>query len=209
MFDWLHAIADWTLDFADSGAAVVALALVALSESVFFPVPPDPLLIAIGIRQPEAAIWLAALCTVASVAGGVVGRWLGIRYGRPLLLRVAPADKVDAAERMYRRYGAWAVIASAITPIPFKVFTVLSGVMDMELRGFLVAALIGRGIRFMTVGVLIALYGDSVEELIRERFEYVTIGAVAAGLALVAALLAVRHVRRRSVASDSGLRDND
>ena len=209
MFDWLHAIADWTLDFADSGAAVVALALVALSESVFFPVPPDPLLIAIGIRQPEAAIWLAALCTVASVAGGVVGRWLGIRYGRPLLLRVAPADKVDAAERMYRRYGAWAVIASAITPIPFKVFTVLSGVMDMELRGFLVAALIGRGIRFMTVGVLIALYGDSVEELIRERFEYVTIGAVTAGLALVAALLAVRHVRRRSVASDSGLRDND
>ncbi len=209
MFDWLHAIADWTLDFADSGAAVVALALVALSESVFFPVPPDPLLIAIGIRQPEAAIWLAALCTVASVAGGVIGRWLGIRYGRPLLLRVAPADKVDAAERMYRRYGAWAVIASAITPIPFKVFTVLSGVMDMELRGFLVAALIGRGIRFMTVGVLIALYGDSVEELIRERFEYVTIGAVAAGLALVAALLAVRHVRRRSVASDSGLRDND
>ena len=209
MFDWLHAIADWTLDFADSGAAVVALALVALSESVFFPVPPDPLLIAIGIRQPEAAIWLAALCTVASVAGGVIGRWLGIRYGRPLLLRVAPADKVDAAERMYRRYGAWAVIASAITPIPFKVFTVLSGVMDMELRGFLVAALIGRGIRFMTVGVLISLYGDSVEELIRERFEYVTIGAVAAGLALVAALLAVRHVRRRSVASDSGLRDND
>ena len=209
MFDWLHAIADWTLDFADSGAAVVALALVALSESVFFPVPPDPLLIAIGIRQPEAAIWLAALCTVASVAGGVVGRWLGIRYGRPLLLRVAPADKVDAAERMYRRYGAWAVIASAITPIPFKVFTVLSGVMDMELRGFLVAALIGRGIRFMTVGVLIALYGDSVEELIRERFEYVTIGAVIAGLALVAALLAVRHVRRRSVASDSGLSEKD
>ncbi len=209
MFDWLHAIADWTLDFADSGAAVVALALVALSESVFFPVPPDPLLIAIGIRQPEAAIWLAALCTVASVAGGVIGRWLGIRYGRPLLLRVAPADKVDAAERMYRRYGAWAVIASAITPIPFKVFTVLSGVMDMELRGFLVAALIGRGIRFMTVGVLIALYGDSVEELIREQFEYVTIGAVVAGLALVAALLAVRHVRRRSVASDSGLSEKD
>jgi undecaprenyl-diphosphatase len=209
MFDWLHAIADWTLDFADSGAAVVALALVALSESVFFPVPPDPLLIAIGIRQPEAAIWLAALCTVASVAGGVVGRWLGIRYGRPLLLRVAPADKVDAAERMYRRYGAWAVIASAITPIPFKVFTVLSGVMDMELRGFLVAALIGRGIRFMTVGVLIALYGDSVEELIRERFEYVTIGAVTAGLALVAALLAARRFRRRSVASNGGPSEKD
>ena len=143
------------------------------------------------------------------MAGGVIGRWLGIRYGRPLLLRVAPADKVDAAERMYRRYGAWAVIASAITPIPFKVFTVLSGVMDMELRGFLVAALIGRGIRFMTVGVLIALYGDSVEELIREQFEYVTIGAVVAGLALVAALLAVRHVRRRSVASDSGLSEKD
>ena len=209
MFDWLHAIADWTLDFADSGAAVVALALVALSESVFFPVPPDPLLIAIGIRQPEAAIWLAALCTVASVAGGVVGRWLGIRYGRPLLLRVAPADKVDAAERMYRRYGAWAVIASAITPIPFKVFTVLSGVMDMDLKGFLVAALIGRGIRFMTVGVLIALYGDSVEELIRERFEYVTIGAVTAGLALVAALLAARRFRRRSVASNGGKSEKD
>ncbi len=197
MLDWLHALADWTLDFADSGAAVVALVLVSLSESVFFPVPPDPLLIAIGIRQPEAAIWLAALCTVASVAGAVIGRWLGIRFGRPLLHRFASPDKVDAAERMYRKYGAWAVIASAITPIPFKVFTVLSGVMGMELKGFVLAALVGRGLRFMTVGVLIALYGESVEELIRERFEYVTIGVLAAGVALVAVLLAARRFRRR------------
>ncbi len=209
MLDWLHALADWTLDFADSGAAVVALVLVSMSESVFFPVPPDPLLIAIGIRQPEAAIWLAALCTVASVAGAVVGRWLGIRIGRPLLHRFASADKVEAAERMYRKYGAWAVIASAITPIPFKVFTVLSGVMGMELKGFVLAALVGRGLRFMAVGVLIALYGESVEKLILERFEYVTLGAVAAGIALVAVLLAARKLRRKSVVASREFADNE
>ena len=208
MLDWLHALADWTLDFADSGAAVVALALVSMSESVFFPVPPDPLLIAIGIRQPEAAIWLAALCTAASVAGAVVGRWLGIRFGRPLLRRFASADKVDAAERMYRKYGVWAVIASAITPIPFKVFTVLSGVMGMELKGFVFAALVGRGLRFMAVGALIALYGESVEELIRERFEYVTIVAAAAGIALVAVLLAARRLRRGRAAANGELSDS-
>ena len=208
MLDWLHALADWTLNFADSGAAVVALVLVSMSESVFFPVPPDPLLIAIGIRQPEAAIWLAVLCTAASVAGAVVGRWLGIHFGRPLLHRFASADKVDAAERMYRRYGAWAVVASAITPIPFKVFTVLSGVMGMELKGFVLAALVGRGLRFMAVGVLIALYGESVEELILERFEYVTIGGAATAVALVAVLLVARRLRRRRVPSNGELSDD-
>lgn len=209
MLDWLHALADWTLDFADSGTAVVALVLVSMSESVFFPVPPDPLLIAIGIRQPEAAIWLAVLCTAASVAGAVVGRWLGIRFGRPLLHRFASADKVVAAERMYRRYGAWALIASAITPIPFKVFTVLSGVMGMDLKSFVLAALVGRGLRFMAVGVLIALYGESVEELIRERFEYVTIGAVVAGIALVAAWLVVRRLRCGRAVADGEFSDGE
>lgn len=196
MLDWLHAIADWTLEFADSDAALAALVLVAVSESVFFPVPPDPLLIAIGIRQPEAAILLAVLTTVASVAGGVIGRWLGVRFGRPLLRRLAPQDKIDAAERMYRKYGAWALIASAITPIPFKVFTVLSGVMDMDMRRFLLAAFVGRGVRFLAVGTLIALYGEEVEQLITERLDYITIAVLVATVALAAAYLLLRRIRR-------------
>ena len=110
---------------------------------------------------------------------------------------------------MYRKYGAWAVIASAITPIPFKVFTVLSGVMGMELKGFLLAALVGRGLRFMAVGVLVALYGESVEELILERFEYVTIGAVAAAVALVVVLLAARRLRGRRAVANGEFSDNE
>ena len=195
MLDWLHAIADWTLDFADSDAALVALVLVAVSESVFFPVPPDPLLIAIGISQPHMAIWLALLTTVSSVAGGVIGRWLGVRFGRPLLRRLATQGKIDAAERMYRKYGAWAVIASAITPIPFKVFTVLSGVMDMDMRRFLIAAFVGRAVRFLAVGALIALYGEEVEQLITERLDYITIGALVAMVALAGAYLLLRRLR--------------
>ena len=84
MIDLLRELSDWTAGFAESDWSVVILAVAAFTESIFFPVPPDPLLIAIAIPQPHAALWLAALVTASSVAGAVVGHWLGLRFGRPL-----------------------------------------------------------------------------------------------------------------------------
>lgn len=195
MFDLLHELSDWTLSLAESEWALVLLVLVAFSESIFFPIPPDPLLIAIGIADPPAAIWAAALATLASVAGGVVGHYLGRRVGRPLLYKFVSEDKVSRAEALFERYGAWAILAAAITPIPYKVFTILAGVMNLRMRPFLLASLVGRSIRIMTVGVLIYLFGESVREFIDHNFELLTVGAMGMMIVMVLAYLAFRRMR--------------
>ena len=199
MFDLLHDLSDWTLSLAESEWALVLLALVAFSESIFFPIPPDPLLIAIGIADPSMAIWAAALATLASVAGGVVGHYLGRRVGRPLLYRFVSEDKVARAEALFERYGAWAILAAAITPIPYKVFTILAGVMNLRMRPFLLASLVGRSIRIMTVGVLIYLFGESVREFIDHNFELLTVGAMALMVVMAVAYLVVRRTKLRTL----------
>ena len=198
MFDLLHDLSDWTLSLAESEWALVLLALVAFSESIFFPIPPDPLLIAIGIADPSMAIWAAALATLASVAGGIVGHYLGRRVGRPLLYKFVSEDKVSRAEALFERYGAWAILAAAITPIPYKVFTILAGVMNLRMRPFLLASLVGRSIRIMTVGVLIYIFGESVREFIDHNFELLTVGAMGMMIVMVLAYLVFRRMRFRT-----------
>ena len=198
MFDLLHDLSDWTLSLAESEWALVLLVLVAFSESIFFPIPPDPLLIAIGIADPSAAIWAAALATAASVAGGVVGHYLGRRIGRPLLNKFVSEDKIARAESLFERYGAWAILAAAITPIPYKVFTILAGVMNLRMRPFLLASLVGRSARIMTVGVLIYLFGESVRDFIDHNFELLTVAAGAGMVGVAAAYLVFRRMRGRT-----------
>ena len=198
MFDLLHDLSDWTLSLAESEWALVLLALVAFSESIFFPIPPDPLLIAIGIADPSVAIWAAALATLASVAGGIVGHYLGRRVGRPLLYKFVSEDKVSRAEALFERYGAWAILAAAITPIPYKVFTILAGVMNLRMRPFLLASLVGRSIRIMTVGVLIYIFGESVREFIDHNFELLTVGAMGIMIVMVLAYFVFRRMRLRT-----------
>ena len=200
MVDFLKDLSDWVLDFADSDWAAPALAINSFFESIFFPVPPDPLLIGISIRQPEAALWLAALTTVSSVAGAVGGHWLGRRFGRPLLYRLVAEHRVAAVERMVKRHGAWAVLVAAFTPIPYKVFAISAGVMDLNMRTFITASLIGRGARFFILGGLLFFYGESVEKFIDENFDIITIGAsVALVVGLGVLLFFARRRRARNV----------
>ena len=201
MLDLLHDLKDWTLDFADSEWALAALLLLTFSESTFFPIPPDPLLIAIGVANPSSAIWVAALVTAASVAGAFVGHLLGRRVGRPLLYRLVSEDKVARAEALFNRYGAWAILVAAFTPIPYKVFTILAGVLDLPIRPFMLASLVGRGARFLTIGVLIYLFGDPIQDFIDEQFELLTIAAAAGLVVLLAGYLVYRRVRSGSDSS--------
>ena len=200
MFDLLHDLSDWTLSLAESEWALVLLVLVAFSESIFFPIPPDPLLIAIGVADPSVAIWAAALATAASVVGGVVGHYLGRRIGRPLLNKFVSEDKIARAESLFERYGAWAILAAAITPIPYKVFTILAGVMNLRMRSFLLASLVGRSARIMTVGVLIYVFGESVREFIDHNFELLTVGAGLGMVGLGVAWVVYSRMRARRVA---------
>ena len=202
MISLFKDLTDWVVGFADSDWSALVLAVNSFVESVFFPVPPDALLIGISLRQPEMSLWLAALATVSSVSGAVVGYWLGRRVGRPLLYRLVPQSKVVAVERMFQRHGTWAVLVAAITPIPYKVFTITAGILELDMRSFIIASLIGRGVRFFTLGGLLYVYGDSIEDFIGENFDIITVGTAAALLVALAILfVVVRRGRARNVVS--------
>ncbi len=194
MFEWLHDLSAWVKDFSDSPWSAVLLGANSFTEAIFFPVPPDPLLIAISIPQPHLALWLAALVTVTSVAGAFVGYWLGRRYGRPILYRFVSGPRVLTVERLFKKYGAWAILLAAFTPIPYKVFAISAGVLDLDSRSFIIASLVGRGLRFFAIGVLVMAFGESIESFIDSNFETVTI---ASGAALAVLLAGVVLVRRR------------
>ena len=192
----LHDLREWLIDWADSPIAPIALALITASESIFFPIPTDPLLIALALRHPDAALVLAALTIAASVLGGVVGHWLGVRFGRPLLLRlnIRHAERVEA---LLQRWGFWAVAAAGLTPIPYKVFTIGAGVAGIPRTQFVFASIVGRGLRFGVYGVLIFFWGERFTSFITDRFDLVVSGFAAAAVVALLAWLGWRMLRAR------------
>ena len=205
MIELIHDLGDWVVGFAGSDWAVLVLGFSSFIEAIFFPIPPDALLIGMGIIQPNLAIWFGVLVTVTSVAGALVGHWLGLRLGRPLLQRWFPSDKVEAVERLLQRYGVWAVLLFAITPLPYKVFAITAGALDLDRRTFMIASLVGRGARFITIGVLLFFFGEEAKSFIGDNFE--VLSAVVAA-ALIAGAIAVGVAHRRRRAGDPALRDS-
>ncbi len=191
----LHDLEEWLLAFAESEWAIGVLALASFSEAIFFPVPPDPLLLGIAVVQRPLALWLAILVTLTSVAGALVGHWLGRRLGRPILNRLFSERAIEVAETWLSRYGAWATAIAAFTPIPYKVFAITAGVLDLDRRTFVIASLIGRGARFLALGALAMLFGEEIRTFIDDNFGTLTI---AAGIAVVLLLVAWQLFRRRA-----------
>ena len=203
----LRELSDWVVSFADSDWSILILAVSSFFESIFFPIPPDPLLIGMGVLHPEAAIWLAAITTVSSVAGAVVGHWLGGRLGRPVLLRYVKQSRVETVERMFKRHGAWAVLIAAFTPIPYKVFAITAGVLELDRRTFILVSLIGRGARFFILGSVLFFYRDSidsVEEFIDSNFDVLTLSAGVALLVSLGVVVVIARIRRTRSVEDPG-----
>ena len=196
MSELLTELAHWTDGFAQSDWSSILLFLLAFSESIFFPIPPDPLLMEIGIAKPDSAIWLAGLVTVGSVAGAFVGHTLGRKLGRPVLNRFVSDRKLGQAESLFDKFGVWAIIIAAFTPIPYKVFAILAGVMKLPVRPFLIASLIGRGARFFLIGVLIFVFGESIQTFFDDYFMWITIAVGLGIVAIVAATFIVTRARK-------------
>lgn len=175
LLDQAHALSDWMLAWSESTWAPVALFIFSFWESSFFPVPPDPLLIAMGVARPEFALVFAAICTLGSVMGAAFGYYIGKRGGRPLALRIFKEEKIRVAESMYKRYDVWAIGAAAFTPLPYKVFTITAGIADLNFGRFMIASLLGRAGRFFLVGLLITFFGNSIRNAIDEYFNYFTV----------------------------------
>jgi undecaprenyl-diphosphatase len=179
----LHDIREWLVEWADSPVGPIALAALTTSESIFFPIPTDPLLIALALRNPDAALLLAALTITTSVIGGVIGHWLGLRFGRPLLARLHNRH-IERIEKMFHDWGFWAIALAGLTPIPYKVFTIGAGVFGIPRTQFIVASIVGRGIRFGSYGVLIFIWGDRFKEFIEQHFDFM-ISVAALGIIIV------------------------
>ena len=194
MIELYHDLSNWVVSFAESDWAIVLLALSSFVEAIFFPVPPDPLLVAVALAQPDIAIWLGVMTAAASVAGAVVGYWLGAWLGRPLLLRMFSEDRIGYVESLFERYGVWATLAAAFTPIPYKVFAIAAGSMRMNLKGFVLASAVGRGVRFVALGALVMVFGEPIADLVGSNFEIITLGIAA--LAITAAVVWVIWRRR-------------
>ncbi len=169
----LRSLYDWTLSLARHPHAMWALAVVAFIESSVFPVPPDVLMIAMIVAQPSRAFVIATVATLASVAGGLAGYWIGYgafeTLGRPVLEFYGKDAYFDDFAARYNEWGAWAVLIAGITPFPYKVITIMSGVTGLSLGVFVVASLIARSVRFFIVAALLWKFGAPIRDFIERR----------------------------------------
>lgn len=156
---------------------VQGLAINSAVESFFLVPPPDFLLIAMDLAKPEKALYYASICTFASILGAAIGYFIGLFGGRPVFnyLFKNKHDKFDAVERMYNEYGSFAVFFSAFTPIPYKVFTIASGVLKMNFWKFILASFFGRGGRFFLVSLVLMFFGEAVKKYLELVILAVTI----------------------------------
>lgn len=170
------------------------LLVLAFTESSFFPIPPDLMLIPLSLAKPDRALWYALLCTAASVSGGYLGYILGRVVGQPLLTRIASEQTIDRVGDLFTRYGVWAVFFAGLTPIPYKVFTISAGLFSMPVPAFILGSVLGRGLRFFLVASLIMFIGEEAVAFISANFNWLTV--VVAGGAILLYLL-MRRSRRR------------
>ncbi|MBM3933122.1 MAG: DedA family protein [SAR202 cluster bacterium] len=187
MSDLFHELSDWLAGVADSDWAIAVLGLASFIEAIFFPIPPDPLMLGIAVLRPGISIWLGVWVTATSVLGALVGYWVGKKLGRPVLLKFFSESKISKVEALYQKYGMWATLIAAFTPIPYKVFAITAGVLRLDRRTFVIASIIGRGARFITLGVLIYFFGESIEKFVIDNFEILTVAVTVLVLALAAA----------------------
>lgn len=188
-------IYDWVLHWADTPHGAIALFLLAFAESSFFPVPPDVLLIAMVMGARTKWARLAFLCTLGSVTGGLAGYWIGASLMDAVGMRIIQFYHAEGhfehVKELYVQYDYWIVFTAAFTPIPYKVFTITSGVMGMNLIGFGLMSAVGRGLRFFIVAALLYKFGPPMKRFIDKYFDLLSIAFLAAiggGFALIAYL---------------------
>lgn len=169
----LKRIYDWCVAAADKPYALWLLAVISFAESSFFPVPPDVMLVPMALAKPQRAWIYAGVCTLASVAGGLLGYAIGAllydSVGHWLIQLYGYGDKVEAFRASYAQYGAWIILLKGLTPIPFKIVTITSGFAGYNLGLFVLFSLITRGGRFYFEAVLLHRYGATIRHHIEKH----------------------------------------
>ena len=185
----LRAVYDWCIAAAHKPYALWLMGAVSFAESSFFPIPPDTMLILMSLARPEKAWTYATLCTITSVAGGVLGYVIGAylydTVGHWLIAVYRLGDKVEAFRDAYVCYGALIILVKGLTPIPYKIVTITSGFAGYNIWLFIVFSIIARGVRFYFFAFLLNRYGAQARVMIEERLGFwftVSVGVLLVGI---------------------------
>lgn len=219
----LKRLYHWVVGWADTRFGTPALFVLSFVEASFFPIPPDPLLIALCLGKRKRALWYGAVCTVASVLGGILGWYIGLAlfdlaraviegagagpswFGTPQSAAALSATEQAALPRAggmtfypdglfytvklkFDDNAFLAYFSAALTPIPYKVFTIAGGLFEVSLPLLIAGSIAGRGARFFALSTLIRVFGDKVKPLIEKYFEWLTVALVLVGVAGFAAV---------------------
>ena len=189
----LRRLYDKVLALSASPRAPAWLALVSFAESSFFPIPPDALLIPMVLARPDRAWRLAAICTAASVLGGLLGYFIGYalyeQVALPLIRFYQYQGAADAFVARFQEWGLWVILIKGLTPIPYKIVTIASGLAHFNLAVFIAASIVTRGLRFFLVAWLLRRFGPPIQAWIERRLTLVT--SIAA-LSIVAGFLVLK-----------------
>lgn len=185
----------WTLHWAATKHALPALVILSFAESSFFPVPPDVLLIAMTFAAPTKWARYAFWCSVASVVGGIAGYGIGWglwdTVGKPIVDFYHGEAVMAKVQNWYDVYGFWGVLVAAVTPIPYKVFTIASGWFHFDFGQFVLASAIGRPFRFFLVAGLIGALGERVKPFLEEKLEW---ALLALAIVAVGGFVAIKYL---------------
>ncbi len=183
---------DWVLRMAHHRHAMPALAAVSFAESSFFPIPPDAMVVPMVIARRDKAFQIAAVCTISSVIGGMFGYLIGYALlesvGQWLIHLYHMEGKIEQFQTMYGEYGAWIILLKGLTPIPFKLVTIASGIAHFNFPLFVILATITRGARFFIIAALLKRYGAPIQDMIEKRLNLFAWGfllLIVAGFAAV------------------------
>jgi membrane protein YqaA with SNARE-associated domain len=164
----------WILSLSESTHAPFALAAVAFAESSFFPIPPDLILIPMSLAKPQRALHYAAIATIASVAGGALGYAIGAllygTLGQWLINLYGYADRMAALKESYAHWGALIILLKGLTPIPYKLVTIVSGLLGYNFAIFIALSFVTRGARFFLLAGALNWFGDSLRVALERHF---------------------------------------
>jgi len=175
----LKRLYNWTISLSESPRAPYALGAVSFAESSFFPVPPDVMLLPMAMARPERAWYYAAICTITSVLGGILGYAIGYllfdSVGQWLIRVYGLGDKLEAFRLMYQQHGHWIILIKGMTPIPYKLVTIASGLAAYDFVWFVVLSILTRGARFFLLAGLLNRFGVPMRRFIEENLALMAI----------------------------------
>lgn len=191
----IRRLYDWVIRLAAHPRALYALAIVSFAESSFFPIPPDVMLIPMVLANRQRAFTIAAVCTVSSVLGGLLGYAIGYYFFETLGEWVVRTYHLEAGLAAFRHgfdtYGIWIILIKGLTPIPYKLVTIASGAAHFDLFTFVWASIVTRGLRFFLVAALLWRFGTPIRAFVEERLTLLTWLFL---MALVGGFVAVRYL---------------